>query len=196
MRQPARIEKAKTVAEVLGGSPHLSPLLRKARLLGLESPEQLLRVAVKRGCTHYSPLDFDPADANDPSRDRLSDAELGIALISAAQTYDPLWLRCAAQLLSSLDLSPAVIARLAVMERCEPILRHFIQAAAVGDPENATFWGELDRRLSRSRRQTLPAGLLLPHRSRFMLQVGYSGSRYAGCATHVWLRPVRPRDGE
>jgi len=42
-----------TVATKLGTTTHLSPLLRKARRLGL-GPAELRALAVQRGCRHYS----------------------------------------------------------------------------------------------------------------------------------------------
>ena len=79
----------RTLAEHLGSTPHLSPLLHKARRLGFSTSDSLLRLAVRRGCTHYAPPDYDPAQVVDPGEEQISDLELAIALCSAAQQYDP-----------------------------------------------------------------------------------------------------------
>jgi len=172
------------VAQTYGATAHLSPLLHKTRRLGLSDPDVLLRLAVKRGCAHYAPPDYDPHRITDPGTDRLSNAELAIALISGAQEYDPQRMRCAAQLLSGPDLEPAVVVRLAVMERCGPLLRYIAEQAVRWDAERGAFWQEVAARLPVGR--PIPAGIL-PHPSRFMLQSGYA--RRGRAPRPVWLRP-------
>ncbi len=179
---------SKTVAEHLGGTPHLSPLLRKARRLGMQAPDQLLRLAIKRGCTHYAPPDFDAAAVQDTDRDCFTDAELAIALISASQEYDPQRVRCAAQLLGSPSVRPEAAGRLAQMERCESIVAHIATAARQSDlPEHHAHW---DRLIENIRpRQRVEAGRL-PHPSRFTLQTGVTGPKQSGGPRTVWLRPA------
>jgi hypothetical protein len=48
-----------TLAEKLGSPPHLSPLLRKARNLGLDA-DGLERLAIARGCDYYSVVESLP----------------------------------------------------------------------------------------------------------------------------------------
>lgn len=45
--------KSETLARRLGATAHVSPLLQKARRLGLATPEDLERLAVRRGCLYY-----------------------------------------------------------------------------------------------------------------------------------------------
>ncbi len=91
-----------TVAKQLGQAPHLSPLLRRLRKMGLAEPEDLRRLAVARGCTHYRrPDDINPLV--DPGSAQVSNLELAIAMVTAAQSFDPVLVRCAAQLLSGED---------------------------------------------------------------------------------------------
>lgn len=180
----------RTVAEELGRTPHLSPLLHKTRRLGLESPNALLRLAVRRGCTHYAPPDFDAKAVRDPGRERLSDTELAVALCSGAQEYDPMLVRCAAQLLGAPDVSSAELVRLARRERCEQVIRHIAQAAAEADVGREVFWHDVMDRLPAIR---APHAGLLPHSSRFMVQTGIAGPRQRGSSVKVWLRPVPTR---
>lgn len=181
--------KSKSVSERLGGTPHLSPLLRKTRRLGLATPHSLLTLAVKRGCTHYTPPDFIASDVFDPGESQLSDTELAIALISGAQEFDPQRIRCAAQLLGSPGVHPEIAARLAAMERCGQIIAHIARAALRFDtPERAAFWQSL---LSRIKSPASVASGVLPHPSRFMVQAGFTGLRLAGPAASLWLKPVR-----
>jgi len=174
-----------TLAERLGSTPHLSPLLRKMRRLGFGDPDALLRLAVRRGCAHYAPPDYHPAQVRDPGTDRLSNLDLAVALCSAAQEYDPRLVRCAAQLLSSGEIDAAALVRAAQMERCEPVIAHIAQAAVEFDSGHAAHWRTVLARL-RVRRPP-PAGTL-PHRSRFMLEVGLTDPR-APKPRAVWLRP-------
>ena len=87
----------------------------------------LLKCAVERGATHYE-RDF-PNDLA-PDQPNLSDEEIGIALCLAEHPYNSTLIRAAAQLLSSPQVDPARLARLAVMERVEPVLLYIAQAAA------------------------------------------------------------------
>ena len=184
----ANISKPKSVSERLGGTPHLSPLLRKARRLGLASPDSLLALAVKRGCIHYTPPGFIAAEVIEPGESRLSDVELAVALISGAQEFDPQRIRCAAQLLGSPNVHPEIAARLATMERCEQILAHIAQSALRGDaPERAGFWQSL---LSRIKSRPAVASGVLPHPSRFMVQSGFTRFHLTGPSASVWLKPA------
>lgn len=176
----------RTLAEHLGSTPHLSPLLHKARRLGLSAPEDLLWLAVHRGCTHYTPPDYDADRVCEPGRARLSDLELAIALCSAAQQYDPVLVRCAAQLLGVKSISAAALVRLARMERCEAVIRHIALAAEQVDAGREAFWREVLQQLPG--RAALRPGVL-PHSSRFMVQTGITGPKRATAPRRVWLRP-------
>jgi len=187
-RAGINVKRPTTVAAQLGGTPHLSPLLRKARRCGLGSPDDLLRLAVKRGCTHYAPPGFDRTSVNDPGAENLSDAELAIALISGAQEYHPMRIRCAAQLLGKPGLDAQAASRLALMERCEAVLAHIAGAALTHDlPEHQSAWTRLLTPIKR--RQALPPGRL-PHPSRFCLQTGVTGPLRPAGPKSLWLTPA------
>lgn len=53
MKRYFGVVKPETLARRLGTTAHLSPLLMKARRLGLRVPEDLERLAVRRGCRYY-----------------------------------------------------------------------------------------------------------------------------------------------
>ena len=106
---------APTLAAKLGTTTHLSPLLRKARRLGL-GPRELQILAVQRGCRHYS-------NGSEPEQPLASEAEfsheeLAIALLSTALPYDPHSIRCGAAMLGAEGNNPRRLAHLAVLERC------------------------------------------------------------------------------
>lgn len=44
-------------AHLLGKTPHVSPLLRKACQLGYAEPEDVLQLAMAHGCHHYFDTD-------------------------------------------------------------------------------------------------------------------------------------------
>lgn len=180
----------KTVAEQLGQTPHLSPLLRRLRRQGLSDPDQLRRLAVVRGCAHYRNID-DSSYPPDPGQEVVSDAELAVAMVSGAQEFDPLLIRCAAQLLSGDAVPVELLARLAIQERAVAVVRHIAQAATELDAENAARWQRLLALLPSAR--TAPAEGRLPHRSRFAVQTGVrrsEGLLERGIFS-VWLRPQR-----
>ena len=177
-----------TLANLFGGTAHLSPLLRKVRRLGLPTPDVLLRVAVARGCLHYAPGDFIPAAVKDPGAERLSHAELAIAMISGAQQYDPQCMRCAAQLLSGDTLDAREVARLARMERCIPALAYIARQGRQSDDQRRAYWVEILEHLPQGDR--VNAVPLWPHPSRFVSQAGYRRGGKGGGP--VWLRP-QPR---
>jgi hypothetical protein len=176
-----------TNAETLGGTPHFSPVLRKARRCGLRTSDDLLRVAVGRGCRHYAPVDFDPQATFDPGRDRLSDLEVAIAMLTGAQSYEPQLVRCAAQLLGAPGLRPDRVARMAVMERCVAVVRHIAEAGQRHDRLGGAFWTGVLAGLPPS--PPVRAGVL-PHPSRFVVQTGFAGRRPVPEVQTVWLRPA------
>jgi hypothetical protein len=113
-----------TLASELGDVPHVSGLaIRLARKSGAGTrlTEWLMRVAVDRGASHYE-RPFDPALPRD--NPAISTEEIGIALCLEQHPYQLNQLRTAAQLLSSPKTDAAHLCRLAVQERCEPVLLH------------------------------------------------------------------------
>ena len=87
-----------TLAEKLGTTTHLSPILRKANRLGLGQRE-LEVLAVQRGCRHYS----DGTESNKPlaTPEQFSNEELAMALLSIALPYSPHSIRCGAAMLGA-----------------------------------------------------------------------------------------------
>jgi hypothetical protein len=171
-----------TLARKLGEVAHVSPLLRKAvRISGSGSErvgQWLLKCAVLRGASHYARA-FDkelPPDSPD-----LSDEEVGVALCLGQHPYNSAFIRAAAQLLSSPRIDPARLARLAVMERTEPVLLHIANSAA-RVALGAQPWASLRTHLSQ-RRTSLPD--VLPHWSRFVSQTGVTP--FGGGPEIKWL---------
>lgn len=171
-----------TLGRKLGDVTHLSPLLRKVRELSGCADEQagqwLLKCAVARGASHYR-RPFDPRLP--PDHPALTNEELGVSLCLAHLPFNPIFIRAAAQLLSAHNTDAQELARLAVMERCEPVLLHIADAAA-GIAPSQEPWAFLRAHLPRRRRLRTAA---LPHWSRFVLQTGYTP---AGRGPHIeWL---------
>ena len=121
--------------------------IRLARLsgAGVRLPEWLLRTAVRRGAKHYQ-RDFDPSLP--PDNPAISDEAIGVALCLGQMPNDPWFIRAAAQLLSSPRVDPQRLARLAEMERVEPVLLHIAAACARVD-EASEPWATLRRQLIR-----------------------------------------------
>lgn len=166
---------ATTLARKLGDTTHVSGLaIRLARLSGAGDrlPEWLLKVAVERGAKHYQ-RDFDPALP--PDNPAASDEEIGVALCLGQMPDEPWLIRAAAQLLSSPRVDPQRLARLAEMERVEPVLLHV--AAACGHVGEALEpWATLRRRLHPRRTVRTDA---LPHWTRFAILPGLTREGYA-----------------
>ena len=171
-----------SLAQELGDVTHVSPLVRKLVQLSGCAPEQfgdwLLKCAVERGASHYRRT-FAPSLP--PDNRAVSNEEIGIALCLGHHAFNPIFIRAAAQLLSSRNTDKATLARLAVMERCEPVLLHVAGAAARVAPDLEP-WAFLRVHLPTRHRVRTEA---LPHWSRFVLQTGYTP---AGRGQHIeWL---------
>jgi hypothetical protein len=172
-----------SLARRLGDSAHVSPLLRRVcQISGLSEDrvgDWLLKCAIGRGASHYE-RDF-PADLPLDSPE-LSDEELGVALCLGQHPYNSTYVRAAAQLLSSTTTDPARLARLAVMERVEPVLLYIATVAARFAPATEP-WGYLREHLPQ--RLACPPDAL-PHWSRFVSQTGVMAS---GVGPDIkWLR--------
>jgi len=170
-----------TLAQALHTTTPLSPLLRKARRLGVRSVNDMIRLAVERGCRHYAPRP-DARSLSIPSA-TLGDDELTILLLVGENPYEPAAIRCAAQLARSPHVDPAQLARLAIMEKCERVLTHIARAGAEHDPDGTSFWIDLLHRLPAAPPREEPA---LPHWSRF---VSIPGIQRSGLAPIRWLVP-------
>lgn len=175
------------LARRLGDAVHVSPLLRKiCQISGCSEDrvgEWLLKCAVLRGASHYE-RDF-PEDLP-PDHPELSNEELAVALCLGRHPYNSSFIRAAAQLLSSPHTNAARLARLAVMERVEPVLLHIATAAERFAPE-AEPWAFLRRQLPH--RLPCPPDAL-PHWSRFVSQTGVTS--FAGGPDIKWLRRREP----
>jgi hypothetical protein len=136
-----------------------------------------MKVAVSRGARHYQrsfPADLAPDDR------AVSDEEIGVALCLEEHSYDLDMIRAAAQLLSSPRIDVDRLRRLAVQERCEPVLLHIANVAEKYAPEQQR-WKAL--------RATLPSPVpntsCLPHWTRL---VSHTGVAKTGLPQTNWLR--------
>jgi hypothetical protein len=181
-----------TIAEQIGQTPHLSPLLRRLRSAGLAEPDDLRRLAVARGCWHYRRPDDDVRPPFDPGPEIVSDLELAMGMLTAAQSFDPVLVRCAAQLLSGEGIAIDATVRLAIQERAVPAVRHIARAGALMDPESREKWQSLLAALPAA--PEVPEGRL-PHRTRFVSETGVSwrNGRLVSEGIRVWLRPAQHR---
>ena len=175
--QPA----APTLARKLGDTAHVSGLaIRLARLTGAGDrlPEWLLKVAVERGAKHYQ-RDFDPSlPLDNPS---ISDEEIGAALCLNQLPYQLDNLRAAAQLLSFPRVNAPTLCRLAVQERCEPVLLHIATVAERFVPAMEP-WAYLRQHL---RPRPVPRLDALPHWSRLVSHTGVT--THGGPPKTEWL---------
>jgi hypothetical protein len=170
------------LARRLGDTVHVSPLLNKVcQMSGCAEDrvgEWLLKCAVQRGASHYE-RDF-PGDLP-PDNASLSHEELAVALCLGQHPYNSVFIRAAAQLLSSTRTDARRLARLAVMERVEPVLLHIATIAARFAPE-AQPWAYLLQHLPQRLSYSLDA---LPHWSRFVSQTGVTP--FGGGPDIKWL---------
>lgn len=174
-------ERITTLAEKLGTTTHLSPLLMKARRLGLDA-DGLERTAIQRGCNYYdngSPPLPDPV-----SRAKFSDGELALALLNPALRYDPQTVRLGAAMLGSAGNDPEELARRTLEERCELVVSYVAQAGRKFEPENP-YWQKLLALLP----ATPPAKSgVLPHPTRFVAMTGIT--RRGVETVTQWIRPT------
>ena len=170
-----------TLARRLGDIAHVSGLaIRLARMSGAGQrlPEWLLKVAVARGATHYQ-RDFDPSLP--PDNPAISAEEIGIALCLGEMPYALDHLRVASQLLTSPETDAAQLCRLAIQERCEPVLLHIANLAERFAPELEP-WATVRRDLPP---RHVPRADALPHWTRLVSHTGVT-ARGGGPRTD-WL---------
>ncbi|HXI68898.1 MAG TPA: hypothetical protein VNN22_00925 [Verrucomicrobiae bacterium] len=170
-----------TLARRMGDTAHVSGLaIRLAQMSGAAGrlPEWLLKVAVERGAKHYQ-RDFDPSLP--PDNPAIPDEEIGVALCLGQLPFEPWFIRAAAQLLSSPRVDPQGLARLAEMERVEPILLH-IAAACERAGEISEPWATIKKQLHPRRAVRTDA---LPHWTRFAILPGLT--RNGSYAPPQWL---------
>jgi hypothetical protein len=170
-----------TLAHELGDVPHVSGLLHRVAQLsgaGERVAEWLLKVAIERGASHYQ-RDFDPTLP--PDLPAIGDEEVGVALCLGQNPYNLDSLRVAAQFLSSPRINVTRLCRLAVQERCEPVLLHIAGVAEKYAPEQEP-WFFLRKHLSPRHVPRLDA---LPHWTRL---VSHTGITREGPPRTDWLR--------
>ncbi len=170
-----------TLAQQIGESTHCSPLLRKARRLGLADLTFALCLATARGAHHYASV-FPPTP-DDPGLAIFSDEELVVLLLLGEHPFEPFAIRCAAPLVSLCDLPR--LARLAKQERTTRPLAHIARAGCAHDPDQTGRWRTLLHLLDHP--PVVSAGRL-PHWSRF---VSHTGVTRHGPPRTDWLH-ARP----
>lgn len=188
------IVKDLTLAYRLGTTHHLSPLLMKARRLGLTTPEDLERLAVARGLRYYSqPGETDrlreeahayPASIGNPSVKQFSNEDLAISLLSLNWPFSQNRLRMGAAMLAATGVSPQRLARLAYQERCESVLFHIAQCGQKVEPDQS-FWTALLNEIPSAK--TYPPDVL-PHLTRFVTMTGFT--RRGKETLMQWIRPL------
>lgn len=160
-----------------------SPLLGKARRLGLSLPLDLERLAVMRGCDYYE-RDLGPRIP--PMREvPLSNAELAIALIAPSLHPTAREIRLSAALLGAPDVRPDAASALAVQENCADVVRHIASCGHKFEPENS-FWKTLLDLLPEVKVDTDR----VPHPTRFVEMTGIDRGK-VGVFTR-WIRPRSP----
>jgi len=173
-----------TFNQSLHQTSHQSILVRKARRLGFLDIESLVQLAVQRGCTHYQNV-FQEVSVRDPGQSVLSNEELVVLLLHGNYRFEPMAIRCAAQLLKSSLIDPERVGFLAVKERCVIPLKHIARNGAKHDPEASGFWGKILVCLGDSE-DAAPEGVL-PHVSRFMINPGIQRGKIQPAK---WLNPA------
>ncbi len=183
-----------TLAGRLGTTAHLSPLLMKARRLGLGAPGDLERLAVKRGLRYYD-SHGDSQQGNSAASGSaecgmevgLTNEELAIALLSPSAPYSQQRLRMGAAMLAAEGNRAESLASLALRERCEAVVRHIAECGHDVEPANP-FWKSLLEHLPTS--SIPPRADALPHPSRFVAMTGLNRNGVENIKQ--WIRPRTP----
>jgi hypothetical protein len=200
-----RSVKQETLARKLGTTHHVSPLLMKARRLGLYSVRDLEQLAFQRGCLYYDPHGSAKALAKHDqylkagssvlreeavsygvpsvSAADFSNEELAVALFSPGLPSEQMRLRIGAAMLAADGNSPEKLARLAVRERCETVMRYVSECGKKVEPENR-FWDDLLGLLPQT--ATLEPDRL-PHITRFVAMTGVIRKQVGNIMQ--WIRP-------
>lgn len=169
-----------TLAYKLGDTPHVSGLaIRLAQISGTGErlTDWLIKVAVHRGARHYQ-RGFDATLP--PDRLEITCEEIGVALCLEQNRYELDNLRAAAQLLSSPHTNAMKLCRLAIQERCEPVLLHIATIAKQFAPHQEP-WAFLRKHLPP---RHVPRTDALPHWTRL---VSHTGVTKEGNSRTDWL---------
>lgn len=170
-----------TLAQTLGTTTPVSPLLRKARRLGIANVADMISLAASRGCFHYRQDHQNPPVI---ACDQLTNEELVTLLLIGENSYEPTAIRCAGQLARSPDVDPGRLARLTILEKTGRVLSHIVRHGIEHDPDGKPFWQDLLARLPEFPARPEPA---LPHWSRF---VSMPGIQRSGPIPVRWLIPA------
>ena len=173
----------------MGTSSHLSPLMQKAKRLGVRNPSDLEEIAIARGLRYFGrPAELSPdakkAMMQAHDHEFFSQEELTIALMSPTLPYSLNRLRMAGAMLGAEGISAEKILKLARMERCETTVRHIAELGSKVEPSQ-TLWHSL--------LEQLPPALntppdVLPHLSRFVTMSGLD--RTGRSYRTQWIRPT------
>jgi hypothetical protein len=166
-----------TLAKEIGDIGNCSALLRRANRLDINPVGDFIRLAVARGCRHYAPM-YPPAD-NDPGFAAIANEELVALLLLGENEYEPVAVRCAAQLAGRCDVER--LALVAKRERVGRVLSYISEAGSAHDSANRDFWLRL--RVLLGEQDPIADGVL-PHWSRFVSQ---SGITRKGTGIVQWL---------
>lgn len=181
--------KTETMADRLGTTAHLSPLLMKARRLGLVTPEDLERLAVRRGCHYYesrlSSLVFRDEPEPVVSKDDFGNAELAVALMSPTHPSALQRVRLGAAILSAPGVEPEELVRLAKAEGCASLVKHIANCGHHVEPLNP-FWESILGQLS----DCLVDESEMPHPTRFFEMTGITRGKVG--IQKRWIRPFDP----
>lgn len=188
-----------TLARRLGMTEHVSPLLMKARRLGLSSEVELSELAIRRGCDYYSSLNPASAVLNEElpleietpvpavTQSQFSNEELAIALLAPGVPYSQQRLRFGGAMLGADGNKAEEIVALAKQERAEIPVRYIAGLGCKVEPDNP-FWEALLDQLGGT--VELPPDRL-PHITRFVAMTGYT--RRGRETVMQWIR-TNPRN--
>ena len=176
-----------TLAQALEITTPVSPMLRKARRLGLHGVEAFIALAIARGCRHYaSPITLSSLA---PTRIELSDEELVVLLLLGENRYEPTAVRCAAQLARSPHVDPGRLVWLAITEKVERVLTYIAHLGLLHDIDGREFWQRMLDGLPPAPQRAEPN---LPHWTRF---VSMPGRQRSGTPPAQWLAPSHEPPG-
>lgn len=170
-----------TLADRLGIPAKPSPLIARAKALGLTTVSSLETLAVARGCWHYHQPNMTTAKAVDEAQ--FSNEELAIILLSPNQPYSPNTLRLGAAMLGAVGNDPDKLADLARQEGAEVSVLYVAHAALQFEP-NHPLWQALIEKIPPAAQ---PKGGVFPHPTRFVSMTGITRAGLGRIT--VWIRP-------
>jgi hypothetical protein len=156
----------------------------KASRWGIDSVAHAISLAVQRGCRHYRPCA--KFDVVDPGKHRISNAELATYLLLGENEYNPMAIRCGAQLLRSPENTPQELATLAKRNLTDRVLSYITACGIKHDKNGKAFWEEL-KELLPPPREDEPN---LPDWTRFVSMPGVTlKDKKLVKLEHTWLIP-------